>query len=234
MKKSARQQLECVDPSAGTVAIRETANMTDRGAASRGRTLAVVLAGGAGRRFDGREHKLDALIDGVTVADRAVGAALEADVGPVIVIVGAHRPALSTHQEAIADDRVSIIENPRWSAGQSTSLRAAVDEAVRRHAHAIVVGLADQPFVEPSAWRAVAASHWPIAVAEYPEGWRNPVRLHRSVWPLLPASGDQGARQLLRLRGDLVEPVPCAGSPADIDTLEDLRSWQNRSSTNSP
>jgi CTP:molybdopterin cytidylyltransferase MocA len=150
------------------------------------------------------------------------------------VIVGAHRPPLSTLQEAAADGRLSIVDNVRWSEGQSTSLQAAVAEAERRHAHAIVVGLADQPFVEPSAWRAVAASNWPIAVAEYPEGWRNPVRLHRSVWPLLPTTGDQGARQLLRLRAELVEPVPCAGSPADIDTLEDLRSWQNRSSTNSP
>jgi len=208
--------------------------MTDRGASTPARTLAIVLAGGAGERFEGTEHKLDALIDGVSVADRAVGAALDAGIGAVIVIVGAHRPPLSTHQDAAADGRLSIVENPRWSQGQSTSLQAAVAEAERRHADAIVVGLADQPFVEPSAWRAVAASQWPIAVAEYPEGRRNPVRLHRSVWPLLPATGDHGARELLRLRGDLVEPVPCAGSPADIDTLEDLRSWQNRSSTNSP
>lgn len=192
-------------------------------------TIAVVLAAGAGSRFDGDGHKLAAEIDGRPVADRAVGAALAADIGPVIVVAGAHRPALPTLASAVADGRVRIIDNPAWRSGQSSSLRVAVDEAGRRHAHAIVVGLADQPFVEPEAWRAVAASKWPIAVAEYAEGRRNPVRLHRSVWPLLPTTGDHGARHLIRLRPELVEPVPCSGSPVDIDTTADLRSWQNRS-----
>ena len=204
------------------------------GSSVRAPTIAVVLAAGAGSRFDGDGHKLDAELDGLTIAERSVRAAVDANIGPVLVVAGAHRPALPSLADACTDGRVVVVDNPRWADGQSSSLQVAVAEASRRHGDAIVVGLADQPFVEPSAWRAVAASESPIAVAEYPEGRRNPVRLHRSVWPLLPATGDHGARHLIRLRPDLVEPVPCSGSPADIDTLEDLRSWQNRSSTNSP
>jgi CTP:molybdopterin cytidylyltransferase MocA len=196
-------------------------------------TVAVVLAAGAGTRFGGPGHKLDADLDGIAIADRAVGAAVEADIGPVMVITGANRPVLPSLLDAIADGRVVLVDNPRWAAGQSTSLQVAIAEARRRHAHAVVVGLADQPFVTAEAWRSVASSTWPIAVADYPEGRRNPVRLHHSVWSLLPTSGDHGARDLIRLRPGLVEPVPCTGSPADIDTEEDLHSWQNRSSTNS-
>ncbi|MEQ8437756.1 MAG: nucleotidyltransferase family protein [Ilumatobacter fluminis] len=196
-------------------------------------TIAVLLAAGAGSRFDGGGHKLDAELDGATVADHAVRAALVADVGPVIVVTGAVEPALpATRLDGAVD--VTLVANPDWAAGQSTSLRVAVDAARTRHAHAIVVGLADQPFVDPTAWRSVAASRSPIAVAEYDGRPRNPVRLHHSVWPLLPTVGDHGARHLIRLRPELVERVPCQGSDADIDTLEDLRSWQNRSSTNSP
>jgi molybdenum cofactor cytidylyltransferase len=193
-------------------------------------TVAVVLAAGAGTRFGGPDHKLDAELDGIAIADRAVGAAVDADIGPVIVVTGASRPELRSLSDAIADGRVQLVDNPRWAVGQSTSLQVAIAEARRRHAHAVVVGLADQPFVTADAWRAVASSTWPIAVADYPEGRRNPVRLHHSVWALLPTTGDHGARDLIRLRPDLVEPVPCTGSPADIDTQADLHSWQTRSS----
>ena len=197
-------------------------------------TIAVLLAAGAGTRFTGSGHKLDAELNGSTVADHAVRAALDADIGPVVVITGAIEPALSTVRPEIERGDVALVVNHDWAEGQSTSLRAAVAAARARHAHAIVVGLADQPFVTADAWRSVGASRSPIAVAEYDGRPRTPVRLHHSVWPLLPTAGDHGARHLIRLRPQLVERVPCGGSDADIDTLEDLRSWQNRSSTNSP
>ena len=214
----------------GPASNRKTAPMGTLGT----RTLAVVLAAGGGSRFVGPTHKLAAEIDGVPIIDLAVRHALDSGIGPVVVITGASTPALDSLADAAADGRLTPIGNPRWAEGQSTSLQVAVAEARRRHAHAIVVGLADQPFVEPADWRAVAASPSPIAVATYDGAMRNPVRLHRSVWPLLPTDGARGARDLLRLRPELVERIPCQGSPADIDTLEDLRSWQNRSSTNSP
>lgn len=198
------------------------------------RTLAVVLAAGGGSRFAGPTHKLAAEIDGVPIVELAVRHALDSRIGPVVVVTGASTPGLESLGDAVRDGLVTRVDNADWADGQSTSLQLAITEARRRNAHAIVVGLADQPFVEPTAWQAVAASTSPIAVATYEGATRNPVRLHRAVWPLLPTTGDHGARDLIRLRPELVERIPCQGSAADIDTLEDLRSWQNRSSTNSP
>jgi CTP:molybdopterin cytidylyltransferase MocA len=191
------------------------------------RALAVVLAAGSGSRFAGPGHKLAARLDDRPIAEIAVTAATDAAIGPVIVVTGATEPPLH------APD-VRRVHNPDWADGQSTSLRVAVAEAERLGVDAIVVGLADQPFVPPEAWRRVARSRSPIAVATYEGRRRNPVRLHRSVWPLLPTAGDIGAREVVRMHPSLVEEIPCPGSPADIDTLEDLRKWQNRSSTNSP
>ncbi len=192
-------------------------------------TLAVVLAAGAGSRFVADHHKLAARLGGRTIAEHAVAAAVGAEIGPVVVVTGATEIDLGDLTEA-----VDVVANPDWADGQSTSLRVAIDVARRRGADAVVVGLADQPGIESEAWRLVAASSAPIAIATYGGRRRNPVRLDRSVWPMLPTAGDVGARTLARLRPDLVEEVPCPGSAIDIDTLEDLRTWQSRSSTNSP
>jgi molybdenum cofactor cytidylyltransferase len=191
--------------------------------------LAVVLAAGGGSRFTGAGHKLLAARDGRTVVEHAVAAAAEA-LGDVLVVTG----AAQLPPTVAALPGVRLIHNAGWADGQATSLATAIayaagDEAI----DAVVVGLGDQPAITPDAWRRVAASTAPIAIATYDGLRRNPVRIQRSIWPLLPTDGDEGARALIRLRADLVEEVPCTGSPDDIDTLEDVLRWQSKSSTNS-
>ena len=211
--------------------------------------VAVVLAAGAGSRFAGATHKLDAVLDPEgpdqrTVLRRAVDAALASTIGPVVVVTGA--PITTA-----LPDAVTIVANPLWATGQMTSLLTGLSTAAGLGAWAAVVGLGDQPFVSPSAWRAVAGApaNLPIAVAAYPQAdgrsrRGNPVRLRADVWTLLTppdhttAGRDHGARELMRLRPDLVGEVPCPEPgphrDADIDTLEDLARWQINSSTSSP
>jgi CTP:molybdopterin cytidylyltransferase MocA len=191
--------------------------------------MAVVLAAGGGSRFGGPGHKLLAERDGRTVVEYAVAAAAEA-VGNVLVVTG----AVPLPPGVAALRGVRTVHNSRWAEGQATSLASAIEIAAgNAMIDAVVVGLGDQPDITPEAWRRVAASSAPIAVATYEGLRRNPVRIHRSVWPLLPTTGDEGARALTRLRADLVEEVPCSGSPGDIDTLEDVLRWQSKSSTSS-
>lgn len=181
---------------------------------------AVVLAAGAGTRFDDAGHKLLARFGASTVVGSAVDAALAADLDETIVVIGA------AAIEADIPAGCTIIVNRRWQDGIATSLRVACDLAGRRGHTAIVVGLGDQPMVGSTVWRTVAdAPDAPVAVATYEGSRRNPVRLDQSVWHLLPASGDEGARHLMRLRPELVREVPCVGEPADIDTVEDLAKW---------
>ncbi|MEO6653506.1 MAG: nucleotidyltransferase family protein [Ilumatobacteraceae bacterium] len=199
-------------------------------------TIAVVLAAGAGSRFDGPDHKLLADLDGRSIIEASIDAAVAAEIGPVLVVTGAVdlRSVVARYQTHSDASDVTTAHNPDWAAGQATSLQVAVRVAARLGADAIVVGLGDQPFIDAAAWQAVAASVAPIAIASYGGARRNPVRLHRSVWHLLPAHGDEGARSLFRLKAELVDEVPCQGSATDIDTREDLQAWQSKSSTNSP
>lgn len=189
----------------------------------------VLLAAGAGSRFHGDGHKLSAKIveQGTervrSVVERSLASALAAGVGPVVVVTGAVADIVPTHVR----DAVTICHNERWQDGQITSLHAGIAAARSLGATAVVVGLADQPFIEPAAWRAVSEAAGPITVATYDGRRANPVKLEAEVWDLLPTTGDEGARALMRVRPDLVREVACAGSPADIDTTEDLRRWQS-------
>ena len=186
--------------------------------------VALILAAGAGSRFAGKQHKLLSLLQGVRVIDRSIDAvraaiAEGAPIDRVIVVSGA------TTLDPLPDD-VTVVHNPDWADGQATSLSVGLDAAARLGADAVVVGLGDQPFIESAAWRAVAESHATIAVATYSGSpTRTPALIRREAWEHLPKTGDFGARHPISSRPELVEPVPCSGTPADIDTIEDLESW---------
>ena len=200
----------------------------DRPDISADMTCAVLLAAGGGSRFADRSsiqssarpaHKLQALLNGRPVYQWALEAAVQSGFAHVVVVTGA----------VALDLPGSVIEvhNVHWANGQAGSLQLGVQAATELDADAIVVGLGDQPFVSADAWRALAGATTPIAVATYGGRRANPVRLHRSIWALLPCEGDQGARSLIALRPELVGDVACSGSPADIDTMEDLQQWNS-------
>lgn len=185
-------------------------------------TVAVVLAAGAGSRFEGPTHKLAAPLGDATVLHRVLQTVSAAGFVHVLVVTGARRLAdLDPH----APRSVTEIHHAGWRQGQATSVQIAIEAARHRGAHAVVVGLGDQPGITAAAWAAVAACDSPIAVATYAGRRANPVRLAAAVWHLLPKQGDEGARTVMRVRPELVEEVPCQGNPGDIDTVEDLDSW---------
>jgi CTP:molybdopterin cytidylyltransferase MocA len=186
-------------------------------------TAAVLLAAGGGSRFEGAVHKLLAPLRGRPVLAWALDAVLDAAAGPEIDEVILVRGAVALGD--LVPSAVTVVHNERWAEGQATSVRAGTAAAQERGHDAVVVGLGDQPFVVPTAWQLVAKDPHPIAVATYGGRRRNPVRLAAEIWPLLPSHGDEGARNVMRLHPDLVGEVPCPGNPGDIDTVEDLSTW---------
>ena len=188
---------------------------------ARTRTLGVLLAAGAGSRFVEKSHKLLALLRGQPVVTHSLAAVRSAGLDEVLVITGA--VDLGPHLEG-----VTALYNPLWATGQRSSVLCALTYAKEHSFDAVVIGLADQPFVESGAWRAIADCDAPIAVATYHGVRGNPVRLDSSVWDLFIATDgdpDSGARTLMHLHPELVREVACKGVSADIDTTEDLQQW---------
>ncbi|MHB1497886.1 MAG: nucleotidyltransferase family protein [Acidimicrobiales bacterium] len=182
------------------------------------RAGAAVLCAGGGSRYrpSSGEHKLLAPFRGRPLVSWALEHALGAGLEATVVVTGAVDIA------GLLPAGVTRVENPSWESGIASSLQCAVVAARRLGLDAIVVGLGDQPLVPAPAWRAVAVSCAPIAVATYGGARRHPVRLDRSVWAELPTTGDEGARALMRRRPGLVEEVACEGDPFDVDTVADL------------
>jgi molybdenum cofactor cytidylyltransferase len=174
----------------------------------------VVLAAGGGSRFDGPGHKLLSLYRGRPLIAHVLESASAAGLDAVAVVTGA------VEIDGLVPEGVTVLVNPAWGEGLSTSVGVGLAWAAERGHDVVVFGLGDMPGVPATAWNAVAFTESDVAVASFDGALRPPVRLARSVWADVPTSGDVGARALWHRPGTV--EVPCVGIPIDVDTTEDL------------
>jgi molybdenum cofactor cytidylyltransferase len=183
----------------------------------------AVLAAGRGTRLGADAAKPLLEWHGRPLVAWATDAALRSGLAPVVLVTGYRGAEVA----ATAPDEVTVVDNAAWHAGIASSLGAALATlAPMAEVGAVCVGLADQPRVGPDAYRRLAAAYRDgatFAVATYGGVRANPVLLARSLWDEARAlTGDEGARVLMA--SHTVVDVPCdgTGSPADVDTYEDL------------
>ena len=184
--------------------------------------VGVLLAAGAGTRFG--SQKLLARVNGSPiVATAARGLAPLVD--SLIVVVGSEAESVS--QALAGIDVGSVVANPRWADGLSTSLRLGVGSAASI-ADAVVIALGDQPSLDPGVVRMVVA-RWretgkPIVATRYRGVQGHPVLLGRAVFgEVMSITGDVGARDLIRRDAARVAFLDVdADAPRDVDTPDDL------------
>src|SRR5262245_61989796 len=145
-RASASRSRSCTPDSCATTAVVRRRHLM--------RVAVLVLAAGRSTRFGAGGHKLLAPIDGAPLVRRSVAAAVDAAIGNVVVVTGAE--ALRVDQ-AIAGLDVHVVHEPAFADGLATSLRRGLD-AVPSDATAVVIGLGDQPFVRPDAYRRVVST----------------------------------------------------------------------------
>lgn len=163
---------------------------------------------------------------GWPLIEAALSGLRESPVDEIIVVIGAEGERL---RNVAAKYGASVVENPVWEEGMSTSVRAGI-RACSPESRAALISLADQPLVGTEAVKRLVGAFEggaEVAVATYESESRNPAIFSREVWPLLERelSGDKGARVFLRRHPELVVEVPCddVADPADVDTVQDLR-----------
>lgn len=193
------------------------------------KTCAAVLAGGVSRRMG--SPKLLAPFAGGTLLDRALDAVCGCSADEVCVVAGAYHDAVAACVAQRPDaDRAVVVRNDRWREGQASSVRAAVRHAQARGCEALMLLVADQPFV--------GAGHLNTLLTEYDQGRAqaylasndhrhgNPCLFDRSLFDaLLALEGDEGARALFRSRRDIAARHVHFDEPylfEDVDTPADL------------
>ncbi|TNC16248.1 nucleotidyltransferase family protein [Methylobacterium terricola] len=182
----------------------------------------VLLAAGRGTRF-GASPKLLTPLDGKPLVRHAAEAALAADLGPVIAVLGHAGEGVRT---ALAGLPLRLVENRDYAEGLSTSLRAGLGALPETVAASLVL-LGDMPRIGPGLLVRLAeafrgAEVAPSAVVPVRDGQRgNPVLLNRRLLgaTIAALTGDRGAGPLLARRSDVLElPVEDPGVLVDVDT----------------
>ncbi len=177
--------------------------------------VVAVLAAGQGRRFG--SDKLMADLNGCPMGLHVAEMLSKMRFGWRLAVCG-KGAALLQH---FSDYGFATIENAAPEKGQSHSLHLAVQAVQATDATALLVVLADMPFVtERHIQKLLSAGEGIIASTS---GGRPmpPTLFPREVWPqLLATTGDAGARDLLRHASLIHAP---AFELRDIDVAADLR-----------
>jgi molybdenum cofactor cytidylyltransferase len=180
----------------------------------------AVLAAGQGSRFG--SDKLMADLDGRPMALHVAEILSELPFGWRFAVCS-KGAALVQHFSAVA---FATIENAAPEKGQSHSLHLAVEAAGETDAKALLVVLADMPFVSAAHIERLIGAGDGIIASTAGNRPTPPALFPRSVWPMLLATtGDAGARDMLR---DATLVNATETELRDIDVVTDLHETQAR------
>jgi CTP:molybdopterin cytidylyltransferase MocA len=175
----------------------------------------LIIAAGASTRMGTPKQLLR--LNGETLLDRAVRIAGQADLSPLIVVLGA---AESEIRAACDLSGTTIVSNLDWREGMGSSIAVgvhALDDAA-----GVIVMTCDMPAVAVDHLRELFGSG-NVTASAYAERKGVPAFFPRSVFPaLMMLRGDTGARELLRS----ADAVKLPNGELDIDTPEDWSAAQ--------
>ena len=186
---------------------------------------AVLLAGGASRRF-GADNKLLATVKGQPMITRVAREIVTADADEIVVVTGAEHEGYVT---ALAGLPVRIVPNSNWDEGIGGSIAAGV-RALSAGLDGAFIVPGDLPNLSAHVFRRLTevfsehdASSVIVPVTADGEQ-RNPVLWPKGLFPrLAQLTGAKGGKSLLDTLGEARVDVAFDDERlfADIDTADD-------------
>lgn len=186
---------------------------------------AVLLAAGGSERFGGEVPKQLAELRGEPLVRRAARTALAAGFAEVLAVTG-HRA--EEVEAALHDLDLTVVHNPDWAEGQSTSVKAGLAR-VDPSSRAALFLPCDQPLLTAQVLDRILsvyrATRGPIVLPVHGRRRGAPVLFDRALFgELMQITGDTGGRQVVeRHPDDVVEVALESEAPlVDLDTVDDL------------
>lgn len=186
------------------------------------RVAIVILAAGGSSRMGSPKQLL--AWQGKSLLVHACQAAIDAQCGPVVVVLGAEATRMRRH---IGQMPVKAVTNPKWSAGMGTSIRLGVSSITSAlPVDAAILSVCDQPYVTAAVYQTLVkahrVSHMPIVASKYADGIGVPALFSATLLPQLMAlNDDEGGKKILESHADEVLAVPFPLGATDIDTPDD-------------
>ena len=186
-----------------------------------GPVAGILLAAGTSSRM-GRNKMLFEL-NGESVLRGAARRALAAGLSPLLVVLGHEAEKSRAELDGLPCE---IVINPNYEQGINSSLKAGIS-AVPAEAQAVVVMLADMPFVTPEMFSGLIdryrSTEAPLVISDY-EGVNAPPMLYdKSLFgELLAMTGEGCGRQVVKRHREEAEVLAWPPSAlADLDVPED-------------
>ena len=178
----------------------------------------IILAAGGSSRMGSPKQLLP--FRGTTLLRRAAETAIASDCDRVVVVIGNEAREMRRELAGLA---VSIVENPNWPNGISSSIRAGLEELVNHGLDGVIVMLCDQPFVTADILNDLLNTHRhtdrPIVASTYEQIRGVPAFFSHELFAELKAlTGDQGARRIIASHPELVATIAFPSGAVDVDT----------------
>ena len=186
----------------------------------------IILAAGASTRL-GRS-KQTVSYQGSTLLQHTIKVAVDAALGPVIVVTGANEKEVATH---IREEPVTIVHNKDYHEGIASSIKTGIQEVQQHHSGCanIILMVCDQPHVNKNILQSLVetarTTNKPITASAYTDTIGVPALFDKAFFPdLLSLQGDEGGKKVLLGHRSSVAVVPFPSGEIDIDTPDDLDS----------
>lgn len=189
-------------------------------------TAIIILAAGASSRLGRAKQRLQ--YKGKTLLNHAIDTALEAGVGPVIVVIGANENEILSE---IDTEKVLIAHNSQWKEGMASSIHAGLNTALQTYddLNAVILMVCDQPYVDSfllkNLVRAKMTTNRSIAASSYNDTIGVPALFDKHLFSkLFSLKGDEGGKKVLFQHDEEISTVPFPDGSIDIDTESDYQS----------